>query len=131
MQWICVQRPEVGVKFSVERSTNQTKKGTTSKSLLKFIRKQIETETSSFCSGEVQLVSVDIQEMAPIEGVHQIKGDITKLSTVQQIISLFKGQKADLVVCDGAPDGVLLSPSTSLSHFIQIEIHSDVCMFVM
>jgi tRNA (cytidine32/guanosine34-2'-O)-methyltransferase len=57
-----------------------------------------------FDSGEVQLVSVDIQEMAPIEGIHQIKGDITKLSTVQQIISLFNGQKADLVVCDGAPD---------------------------
>eukprot|EP01090_Pellita_catalonica_P004855 TRINITY_DN14660_c0_g1_i1.p1 TRINITY_DN14660_c0_g1~~TRINITY_DN14660_c0_g1_i1.p1 ORF type:complete len:207 (-),score=38.71 TRINITY_DN14660_c0_g1_i1:34-654(-) len=42
--------------------------------------------------------------MAPLEGVTQIQGDITKLSTVEQIISHFKGELADLVVCDGAPD---------------------------
>ncbi|KAL6071208.1 putative tRNA (cytidine(32)/guanosine(34)-2'-O)-methyltransferase [Balamuthia mandrillaris] len=42
--------------------------------------------------------------MAPLEGVIQIKGDITKLSTVKQIIGHFEGKLSDLVVCDGAPD---------------------------
>ena len=36
--------------------------------------------------------------MAPLEGVIQIKGDITKLSTVQEIINHFEGKLADLVV---------------------------------
>ncbi|KAL6071209.1 putative tRNA (cytidine(32)/guanosine(34)-2'-O)-methyltransferase, variant 2 [Balamuthia mandrillaris] len=53
---------------------------------------------------EVKIVAVDLQEMAPLEGVIQIKGDITKLSTVKQIIGHFEGKLSDLVVCDGAPD---------------------------
>jgi tRNA (cytidine32/guanosine34-2'-O)-methyltransferase len=35
-----------------------------------------------------------------------LKGDITKLSTAEQIIDQFKGKLADLVVSDGAPDGI-------------------------
>eukprot|EP01133_Synstelium_polycarpum_P007846 gene7846-9207_t len=53
---------------------------------------------------DVKIVAVDIQEMAPLRGVVQIKGDITKLSTAQQIIAHFDGGLADLVVSDGAPD---------------------------
>ncbi|EFA82374.1 rRNA methyltransferase [Heterostelium album PN500] len=53
---------------------------------------------------DVKIVAVDIQEMAPLKGVLQIKGDITKLTTVNQIISHFDGSLADLVVSDGAPD---------------------------
>ncbi|CAG8646834.1 1779_t:CDS:2, partial [Acaulospora morrowiae] len=51
-----------------------------------------------------KIVAVDLQAMAPLEGVIQIQGDITKLSTAEQIISHFEGELADLVVCDGAPD---------------------------
>ena len=50
------------------------------------------------------VVAVDLQQMAPIPGVIQIQGDITKQSTADVIISHFQGQLADLVVCDGAPD---------------------------
>jgi len=53
---------------------------------------------------EVKIVAVDLQDMAPIEGVIQFKGDITKLSTAENIIGHFQGNKADLVVSDGAPD---------------------------
>jgi len=49
-------------------------------------------------SDQVKIVAVDLQEMAPLEGVIQIKGDITKLSTVQEIINHFEGKLADLVV---------------------------------
>lgn len=52
----------------------------------------------------VQIVAVDLQDMAPLEGVIQVKGDITKESTSRTIIDLFHGQKADLIICDGAPD---------------------------
>jgi tRNA (cytidine32/guanosine34-2'-O)-methyltransferase len=52
----------------------------------------------------IKIVSVDLQDIAPIEGVIRIKGDITKLSTAEQIVSHFEGKLADLVVSDGAPD---------------------------
>lgn len=42
--------------------------------------------------------------MAPLDGVVCIQGDITKESTAIDIISRFDGEKAHLVVCDGAPD---------------------------
>uniref|UniRef100_A0A8V0X3S5 FtsJ RNA 2'-O-methyltransferase 1 n=1 Tax=Gallus gallus TaxID=9031 RepID=A0A8V0X3S5_CHICK len=53
----------------------------------------------------VQVVAVDLQAMAPLPGVVQIQGDITKVSTAQEIQRHFSGRPADLVVCDGAPDG--------------------------
>ncbi|XP_013882169.1 tRNA (cytidine(32)/guanosine(34)-2'-O)-methyltransferase [Austrofundulus limnaeus] len=53
---------------------------------------------------EVKIVAVDLQAMAPLPGVTQIQGDITKVSTAQEIIRHFEGRPADLVVCDGAPD---------------------------
>lgn len=53
---------------------------------------------------KVKIVAVDLQQMAPLPGVTQIQGDITKESTAREIIHHFKGSQADLVVCDGAPD---------------------------
>ncbi|CAG5957535.1 unnamed protein product, partial [Menidia menidia] len=53
---------------------------------------------------KVKIVAVDLQAMAPLSGVTQIQGDITKVSTAQEIICHFEGEPADLVVCDGAPD---------------------------
>lgn len=47
---------------------------------------------------EAQIVAVDLMEMADMEGVHQIKGDITSKSTVDKIIGCFYGKKAQIVV---------------------------------
>lgn len=60
--------------------------------------------TSNDDNCDVKIVAVDLQTMAPLPGVLQLKGDITNETTAKQIISLFEGEKADLVVCDGAPD---------------------------
>lgn len=60
-----------------------------------------------YCSKEdssTRIVSVDLQEMAPIENTVQLVGDITKQSTVEDILAAFGNKKASLVVCDGAPD---------------------------
>jgi tRNA (cytidine32/guanosine34-2'-O)-methyltransferase len=51
-----------------------------------------------------KIVSVDLQPMAPLEGVHCIQGDITSVETAHLIIQHFQGRRAELVVCDGAPD---------------------------
>jgi 23S rRNA U2552 (ribose-2'-O)-methylase RlmE/FtsJ len=58
----------------------------------------------TLCSNR-KIVAVDLQPMAPLDGVHQIQGDITKASTSAAVIAHFGGAMADLVVCDGAPDG--------------------------
>ncbi|KAJ7519116.1 hypothetical protein O6H91_20G023500 [Diphasiastrum complanatum] len=50
------------------------------------------------------IVAIDLQPMAPIEGVTQIQGDITSIRTAELVIQHFRGHRADLVVCDGAPD---------------------------
>jgi tRNA (cytidine32/guanosine34-2'-O)-methyltransferase len=53
---------------------------------------------------EVKIIAVDLQPMSPLEGVIQLQGDITKLETAEAIISHFgDGNKAQLVICDGAP----------------------------
>ena len=57
---------------------------------------------------QVRIVGVDLQEMAPIEGVHLIVGDITSQATVDEVLGVFREgdteRLADLVICDGAPD---------------------------
>jgi len=50
------------------------------------------------------IVAVDLQEMAPIDGVKQVQGDITAQETSELILGHFSGQPADLIICDGAPD---------------------------
>ena len=60
--------------------------------------------------------------MAPLPGVIQIQGDITQLSTAEKIIQHFEGEKADLVVCDGAPDGKQPLKQFSVTKFIFIYI---------
>jgi 23S rRNA methylase len=51
-----------------------------------------------------KIVAVDLQPMAPLPGVECLQGDITSLDTAREIIRYFKGHRAELVVCDGAPD---------------------------
>lgn len=67
--------------------------------------KKTQTDQKPTPNKDVKIVAVDLQPMAHLPGVIQIQGDITKLSTAQEIIGHFQGDKADLVVCDGAPDG--------------------------
>lgn len=68
---------------------------------------------------DVRVVSVDLQEMAPIPGVELIQGDITSKKTAEQIISYFKGQKAQIVVSDGAPD---VTGVHDIDEFVQAEL---------
>ncbi|XP_042145395.1 putative tRNA (cytidine(32)/guanosine(34)-2'-O)-methyltransferase [Ixodes scapularis] len=68
---------------------------------------------------DVKIVAVDLQAMAPLPGVIQLQGDITEISTARKIINHFEGEKADLVVCDGAPDVTGLH---DIDEYIQAEL---------
>lgn len=51
-----------------------------------------------------KIVSVDLQQIVPIDGVEIVCGDITSQHVCQSVITKFDGQPVDLIVCDGAPD---------------------------
>lgn len=51
-----------------------------------------------------KIISIDLQQFAPIEGVNIIIGDITNQSKLQEIMTLANKEPIDLVICDGAPD---------------------------
>lgn len=68
-----------------------------------------------------KIVAVDLQAMAPLEGVIQLQGDITNTSTAEQIIAHFDNSRADLVVCDGAPDGMYM-PYITFCFLLKISI---------
>jgi tRNA (cytidine32/guanosine34-2'-O)-methyltransferase len=51
-----------------------------------------------------RIVAVDLQEMAPIAGVVQLQGDITRAEVAAAVVHALGDCRADVVVCDGAPD---------------------------
>ena len=51
-----------------------------------------------------KIISIDLQQFAPIEGVNIIIGDITNQLKLQEIMTLANKAPIDLVICDGAPD---------------------------
>ena len=63
-----------------------------------------EARKQATANDNVRIVAVDLQEMAAVEGVAILQGDITTEDTMQAIYQVFHGEKADLVVSDGAPD---------------------------
>lgn len=70
-----------------------------------------------------KIVAIDLQPMAPIEGVTQIQGDITSISKVNEILAHFHGEHADLIVSDGAPDVTGLH---DMDEFMQVRgSHAD------
>ncbi|RMZ83231.1 hypothetical protein DV738_g1220, partial [Chaetothyriales sp. CBS 135597] len=60
----------------------------------------------------VKIVAIDLQPMAPLEGIIQLKADITHPSTVPLLLRALdpafdetnEQHRVDLVICDGAPD---------------------------
>ncbi|KAI6216582.1 putative tRNA (cytidine(32)/guanosine(34)-2'-O)-methyltransferase [Aphelenchoides fujianensis] len=69
-----------------------------------YSQNKAEGEAKDEAKDDVCIIAVDLQPMAPLPGVLQLQGDITALETANEIIAKFKGKKADLIVCDGAPD---------------------------
>ncbi|WVQ93557.1 hypothetical protein IAU59_000632 [Kwoniella sp. CBS 9459] len=55
-------------------------------------------------SGGKRVVSLDLQPMAPLPNITTLQTDITLPSTIPLVLDALDGRKADLVVCDGAPD---------------------------
>lgn len=70
-------------------------------------------------SKDAKIVAVDLQPMAPIDGVTCLQADITHPKTLQRILELFGGEPADFVCSDGAPDVTGLH---DLDEYIQAQL---------
>ena len=75
-----------------------------------------------------KIVSVDIQDIVPIEGVTIIKGDITRQDTIEKILANFDQNKVDVIIFDGAPDvtGVI-----DVDMYMQVELIIFALVIVM
>lgn len=67
---------------------------------------------------EGRVVGVDLQYIAPIEGVSTIKGDMTKKETVDELMALLDG-KADVVISDMSPN---ISGNYSIDHARSVDL---------
>ncbi|GMW05577.1 MAG: RlmE family RNA methyltransferase [Gammaproteobacteria bacterium] len=63
---------------------------------------------SQYAAGKVgrggRVVAVDLLPIEAIDGVHRIRGDFTDEKVLEQIIDALGAGKADLVLCDMAPN---------------------------
>ena len=75
-----------------------------------------------------KIVSVDIQDIVPIEGVTIIKGDITRQDTIEKILSNFNDEKVDVVIFDGAPD---VTGLIDVDMYMQVELIIFALVIVM
>jgi tRNA (cytidine32/guanosine34-2'-O)-methyltransferase len=66
-----------------------------------------------------KIVSVDIQDIVPIEGINIVKGDITKQSTIEEILSHFNNEKVDCIIFDGAPD---VTGNVDIDMYMQVQL---------
>jgi len=51
-----------------------------------------------------RVIAVDILEMAPVPGVEFVQGDFREEGTLQRVEEAMRGQRADLVISDMAPN---------------------------
>lgn len=65
------------------------------------------------------IVAVDLWPIEPLPGVRFVRGDITSLETARAIIAQFRGERAELVVCDGAPD---VTGRRSFDEYVQSQL---------
>eukprot|EP00948_MAST-09A_sp_MAST-9A-sp1_P002636 g2636.t1 len=106
-----------------------------------LVRKLIDEVNSRSSDEPTKIVAVDLQKMAPIEGVIDIQGDITSAHTVRKILAHFNNDdcidnnkislenndekqksppvRAELVVCDGAPD---VTGMHDVDEFVQAQL---------
>eukprot|EP00917_Polyrhabdina_sp_WS-2016_P032117 GHVP01068525.1.p1 GENE.GHVP01068525.1~~GHVP01068525.1.p1 ORF type:complete len:265 (+),score=42.64 GHVP01068525.1:610-1404(+) len=73
-----------------------------------------------------EIASIDLRKIAEMPGVVCIEGDITTDKTAIEVMEVFDGSPADLLLCDGAPD---LTHMHDLDQFVQHSIFaSAVCL---
>jgi tRNA (cytidine32/guanosine34-2'-O)-methyltransferase len=78
------------------------------------------------CGAGCKIVAVDVQPMLPLAGVTILRGDITSTNTLEAVTRACAG-RADLIVCDGAPEVSGLHDVDEHAHDALMYAYSLVC----
>jgi 23S rRNA (uridine2552-2'-O)-methyltransferase len=70
------------------------------------------------------IVALDMIDMAPIEGVHFVQGDIREDAVVAQLTAALGGRPIDLLVSDMAPNlsGIESADAARMAHLVELAI---------
>jgi len=70
------------------------------------------------------IISLDLLEMEPIEGVHFIQGDFREDEVLQQLEAALAGRAVEVVVSDMAPNlsGIASTDAARIEHLIELAI---------
>jgi 23S rRNA (uridine2552-2'-O)-methyltransferase len=70
------------------------------------------------------IVALDVLEIAPIEGVHFLQGDIRDDAVVAQLAAALGGRPVDVVVSDMAPNlsGIESADAARMAHLVELAV---------
>ena len=71
--------------------------------MLQVLSRKLIEERADTPDDDTKIVAVDLQAMAALPGVIQIQGDITKVSTAEEIISHFEVLFFEMIILNGFP----------------------------
>ena len=79
------------------------------------------------CSRDCRIIALDLLAMKPLVGVDCIQGDLLDLKVRDQLTSLLKSAKADVVLSDMAPNMTGISAVDQLASAALTEMAIDSC----
>ena len=70
------------------------------------------------------IIALDMLEMAPVDGVNFIQGDLRDESVLERLIEQLGGRRADAVVSDMAPNlsGIESADSARIAHLVELAV---------
>jgi len=103
--------------------------GSTPGAWSQYARRKLSPRTATgggAAAGELngQIIALDLLPMEPIEGVVFIQGDIREDAVLAQLATQLKGQLADLVLSDMAPNlsGIHSADAARIEHLVELAI---------
>lgn len=74
--------------------------------------------------GQGRIVGIDLLEMTGLNGVDFLQGDFTEADTLNELVTLLQGNKADLVLSDMAPNitGVIVSDQARIYYLAELAL---------
>lgn len=71
-----------------------------------------------------RVVAVDLLPMEPLPGVHFVQGDFREQEVLDALLLALGGSKADLVICDLAPNisGIAVSDQARVMHLAELAL---------
>ncbi len=87
-----------------------------------YITRKLGTQGSNQVNG--MIVGLDILPMEPVAGVHFLQGDFREESVLNELETLLKGRKVDLILSDMAPNlsGIATTDAARVEYLMELAL---------